>query len=164
MRIPDRISGLALALLGAAAFWGGLMLPPMRGQPVGPSAFPMVAGAGLVLVGLLIALGVGRRFEEAAAAELARLGGADPAQEAYAQRRRWHVLIPPALLIFYYLASERLGFVPVAAFMIGVLAYFLNADRRWILPVAIGGAVAVQLVFVKLLRVPLPAGLLPMPW
>jgi putative tricarboxylic transport membrane protein len=164
MKLSDRITGLFLALLGLATYIGGAQLPPVPGQQVGPSAFPIVIGAGLMLVGVLIALGVGRGFEAAAEAELARHGEPDLEAGRYAASRKWYALLPPGLLVFYYFTSETIGFVPVAAIMIGVLAFALNAGRRQILPVAIIGAVMIQIVFVKVLRVPLPPGLLPMPW
>ena len=164
MKLPDRITGRILMLLGIATFYGGSRLPPVPGQPVGPDVFPMVIGAGLAVVGLLIALHIGRGFEDAAEAEVERFGGPDREAEEYARRRRWHALLPPALMVFYYFTSERIGFIPVAAIMIGALAYALGANRRLILPVSIVGAIFIQVMFVKLLRVPLPAGLVPMPW
>jgi putative tricarboxylic transport membrane protein len=164
MRISDRISGVALLLLGAASFWGGSLLPPVPGQQVGPSAFPMVVGAGLMIVGLLIALHIGRSFEEIAEAELAEHSQPDPEAEAYRKSRRWLAFLPPALMVAYYLLSERVGFIPLAAVMIAILSFALNANRRLILPVSILGAVFIYLVFVKVLRVPLPPGPLPLPF
>lgn len=164
MKISDRLTGIFLALLGLATFWGGSRFPPVPGQQVGPSAFPMVIGAGLMLLGVLIALHVGRSFEDEAEAELAAHSVPDIEAERYAASRRWLVLLPPGLLVFYYIASERIGFVPVAALMIGILAYMFEAKPKFILPVSIGGAVIIHLIFIKLLRVPLPPGLLPMPW
>ena len=164
MRISDRISGVFLLLLGAAAFWGGSRLPPVPGQQVGPSAFPMVVGAGLMIVGLLIALHIGRSFEEAAEAELAEHSQPDPEEEAFKRSRRWMAFLPPALMVVYYVLSEVIGFIPLATVMIAILAFALNADRKLILPVSLIGAVCIYLTFVKLLRVPLPPGFLPMPW
>lgn len=164
MKLSDRVTGVVLALLGVAAFYAGSRLPPVPGQQVGPNVFPMVVGAGLVIVGLLIAFGIGHSFEDAAEAEIEKFGGEDRDAEDYARKRRWFALLPPALMVFYYLASERIGFIPVAAIMIAVLAFALGANRRLILPVAIVGAVVIQVMFVKLLRVPLPPGLVPMPW
>lgn len=155
MKFSDRLTGSLLALLGIAAFWGGSRLPPVPGQQIGPSVFPMVVGAGMVFLGVLIALHIGRSFEEEAEAEAAAHGGHDPEEVAYAEARKWYVLLPPGLLVFYYLVSERIGFMPTAAIMIAVLAYAFNAQRRMILPLAFFGALFVQTVFVKLLRVPL---------
>src|SRR5215218_8176788 len=68
MRLPDRLTGLAMAALGVLAAYGGSRLPPIPGQEVGPSAFPILIGVGLIVSGMLIALGIGHRFEEEAEA------------------------------------------------------------------------------------------------
>ena len=60
-----------MVALGGLAAYGGSRLPPVPGQQIGPNVFPMVVGIGLVLCGGMIALGVGRRFEEEAEADLA---------------------------------------------------------------------------------------------
>ena len=73
-------------------------------------------------------------------------------------------LLPPALLLAYVFVGDALGFVPTA-FAI-VLAISLTMGARWklALPLALIAPVVVHLIFLKLLRVPLPPGLLPMPW
>jgi putative tricarboxylic transport membrane protein len=189
MKLSDRLTGLGLVALGVAAWWVGSSLPPVPGQQVGPSAFPMVVGGGLALCGLLIALGAGSRIEEEAEAEVARHaeavkaetgeaaeaggtagapGAAGVADAASPPARPWldtlRTFTPPALLLFYVLAVERLGFVPTAFVVVFVSALALGGRPRHAAPVAAVAAVLVHLVFYKLLRVPLPAGLLPMPW
>ena len=59
---------------------------------------------------------------------------------------------------------SRLGFLLTAAAI--VLAASLTFGARWRLavPLAIAAPLLVHLVFYKLLRVPLPAGLLSAPW
>ncbi|WP_137123626.1 tripartite tricarboxylate transporter TctB family protein [Roseomonas sp. HF4] len=158
MHLSDRVTGLFLVVLGALAFWGGSLLPAVPGQDVGPAAFPMVIGGGLVLCGALIALGIGRSFEAPEAADdapppglAARIGG-------------WAAFLPPALLIFYVLVSERLGFLPTAALMLLATARALGASWRLAAGVALLAPLAVHLAFAKLLRVPLPDGVLPAPW
>lgn len=158
MHLSDRVTGLFLVVLGALAFWGGSRLPAVPGQDVGPAAFPMVIGGGLVICGALIAIGIGRSFEAPETAEAApsrglaaRLGGAA-------------AFLPTALLIFYVLVAERLGFLPTAAIMLLLTALALGASARLAIGVALIGPPAVHLVFYKLLRVPLPAGILPAPW
>lgn len=154
MQLSDRASGLLLAALGAAAAWGGSRLPPVPGQDVGPAAFPLVIGGGLVLCGVLIALGIGRGFEAPATEE------APPPPGGAA----WRVVLPPALLLFYVLAAERLGFLLTAALMVAVAAWALGAGRRLVLGLALLAPPLVHLAFGKLLRVPLPDGLLAAPW
>jgi putative tricarboxylic transport membrane protein len=155
VHLSDRVTGGFLVALGAAAAWGGSRLPAVPGQDVGPAAFPMLIGFGLMACGALVALGVGRSFEAPedppAGPGPFRLGGL-------------RALVPPALLLFYVLVSEPLGFLPTAAIVVLVGALALGARPALAVPVALAAPVLVHLAFYKLLRVPLPAGLLPAPW
>ena len=163
MRLPDRVTGLFLVGLGGAAAYGGWLLPPVPGQPVGPNVFPLVIGIGLALCGLMIAFGIGHTFEEEE--ELVPLEGG---QQAAAQPRSrlygLRVLLPPALLIFYVVAVDRIGFIPTAAMIVLATSTALGARLKLSIPLAIVAPIGIHLIFAKLLRVPLPAGLLPMPW
>lgn len=165
MQLSDRITGLFLIALGGVAAYGGSRLPPVPGQQIGPNVFPMVVGVGLCLCGALIALGVGRHFEDEAEADLAAHSdqGAEP-QRAGGWWRGLMALVPPALLLFYVLAVDRLGFLVTAAVIVLSAAVALGARLRLAIPLAIGAPLAVHLVFSKLLRVPLPPGLVPAPW
>src|SRR6185436_16781107 len=106
MRLPDRVTGLFLVGLGSLAAYGGWLLPPVPGQPVGPNVFPLVIGIGLAICGVMIAFGIGHSFEEEE--EIIPLEGGEavaPRGALYGLR----ALLPPALLLFYVLAAERLG-------------------------------------------------------
>jgi putative tricarboxylic transport membrane protein len=165
MRLSDRITGSFVATLGVLATYGGSQLPPVLGQDVGPSAFPMVIGIGLILCGAMIALGIGHSFEEEAEADFAAVEGPPQrAQPAAPPIYKLRALLPPGLLLFYVYAADRLGFVPTAAVMIFAASVAFGARLRVALPLAILAPVAIHLIFYKLLRVPLPPGLLPMPW
>ncbi len=169
MHLSDRIAGAFLIALGGVAAYAGSRLSPVPGQQVGPNVFPMVVGGGLVLCGALIALGVGHRFEEQAEADLAAHSD-QPADQPAAQAEgatRWRgqaALIPPALLVFYVLAVDRLGFLVTAAAIVLATALALGARLRLAVPLAIVTPLVVHLLFFKLLRVPLPDGLIPTPW
>lgn len=158
----DLISGALLIALGAAAFAGGAQLPPVPGQQVGPSVFPMVIGAGLALCGLLIALGIGRGFEPDA------LGKSATQFDAPAEHGWFGVgargLVPPVALLFYVVGVDRAGFIVTAALMLIAVARALRASWRLSFGLALIVPPVVHLLFYKLLRVPLPAGWLPMPW
>jgi putative tricarboxylic transport membrane protein len=165
MHLSDRISGLFLVALGGVAAYAGSRLPPVPGQQIGPNVFPMVVGGGLVLCGALIALGIGHRFEEQAEAHLA--AHADPAEASARPPGRWRglaALVPPGLLVFYVLAVERLGFLATAATIVLTAAMALGARLRLAVPLALMAPPLVHVVFAKLLRVPLPVGLIPTPW
>jgi putative tricarboxylic transport membrane protein len=154
VQLSDRVTGGVLVVLGGLAAYGGSRLPAVPGQDVGPAAFPMVIGFGLLGCGLLIAAGIGRSFE------------VEEAPEGPAPSRLFglRALVPPALLLFYMLAVEPLGFLPTAAVMVLVGALALGARPALAVPIALVMPVLVHLAFYKLLRVPLPAGLLPAPW
>jgi putative tricarboxylic transport membrane protein len=162
MRLPDRVTGLFLVGLGSLAAYGGSLLPPVPGQPVGPNVFPIVIGVGLAICGLMIAFGIGHTFEEEE--ELVPL---EPGQQAAAPRGRLYglrALLPPALLLFYVLAAERLGFILTAGLIVLVTSTALGARLKLAVPLAILAPIGIHLIFAKLLRVPLPIGLIPMPW
>jgi putative tricarboxylic transport membrane protein len=160
MRLPDRVTGLFLVGLGAAAAYGGWQLPPVPGQPVGPNVFPLVIGTGLALCGLAIAFGIGHSFEEEEELIPVEGGQTPPTGKLYGLR----ALLPPALLLFYVVVADKLGFIITAALIVYVTSTALGARWKLSLPLAVLAPIAIHLIFSKLLRVPLPAGLLPMPW
>jgi putative tricarboxylic transport membrane protein len=115
----------------------------------------MVVGSGLVLCGTMIACGIGQAFE-----------APEVAQDLSKRSRLYgfRALLPPALLLLYVVAVEPLGFLPTAALVIAAAALALGASWRLMLPLAVLVPFAVHAVFAKLLRVPLPDGVLPAPW
>ena len=67
-------------------------------------------------------------------------------------------LITLGAIVFYLLAAPRLGFLPVAALIVGGLAWWMGA-KGWV--AIVGGVVASALVhwfFASIMRVPLPRG------
>jgi putative tricarboxylic transport membrane protein len=169
MQLSDRVTGLFMVVLGGLAAYGGSRLPPVPGQQIGPNVFPLVVGIGLAICGGMIAFGIGRRYEEEAEADLAKITSQVAAETGETDRphgwwRGLKALVPPALLLFYVLAVDRIGFLPTAAVMVLTASLALGARLRLAIPLAIGAPLFVNLVFLKLLRVPLPSGLLPMPW
>ena len=156
MQVTDRLTGGVLVALGAAAAWFGSLLPAVPGQDVGPAAFPMVIGFGLIGCGALISLGIGQSFEAPEEPE--------PSSAPKPPLGSLGVLVPPALLLFYMLASEPLGFLLTAAIMVLLAGLALGARLTIAVPVALVAPLLVHLAFYKLLRVPLPEGLIPAPW
>lgn len=152
MQLSDRVTGAVLVALGGTAAWGGSLLPAVPGQDVGPAVFPMVIGFGLIGCGLLIALGIGHSFE------------VEEPEEPSGWGRRLSVLMPPALLLAYVLVVDRLGFLLTAAALVLVTAFAFGARARLAIPLAVLAPLGVHLVFYRLLRVPLPEGLLAAPW
>jgi putative tricarboxylic transport membrane protein len=165
MFIPDKVSGMMLVGLGAAATYGGSLLPPVPGQQVGPNVFPMVVGIGLMLCGAMITFGIGSVLEQEAEADLAAHSDkVEPATSASPLVNAAKTLLPPALLLAYVFVGDRLGFVPTAFAIVLAISLTMGARLKLALPLALIAPVVVHLIFLKLLRVPLPPGLLPMPW
>jgi putative tricarboxylic transport membrane protein len=158
MQFSDRITGGFLVVLGVLAAYGGSLLPPVPGQPVGPNIFPIVIGVGLAICGLLIAFGIGHNFEAEEKIEPTADGS------AVATRSMWWIIVPPLLLLFYVFAVEWLGFVLTSAIIAFITSMSLRGTLKIAIAMAIASPLVVHLVFAKLLRVPLPAGLLPLPW
>src|SRR5262245_54638251 len=124
MRLPDTVTGSFLVVLGAAAAYGGWLLPPVPGQPVGPNVFPFVIGTGLSLCGLAIVFGIGHSFEEEEELIPVEDGQAKaPTGRFYGLR----ALLPPALLLFYVIAAERLGFIITAGLIVYATSTALGA-------------------------------------
>jgi putative tricarboxylic transport membrane protein len=163
MRLHDRVTGLFLVGLGAAAAYGGSLLPPVPGQPVGPNVFPIVIGVGLAICGLMIAFGIGHTFEE----EEELVPFEEGQQAAAAPRNRFYglrALLPPALLLFYVGVADQLGFILTAGLIVLVTSTALGARLKLAMPLAMLAPIGIHLIFAKVLRVPLPIGLIPMPW
>src|SRR5262249_33882350 len=135
---------------------------PVPGQPVGPNVFPLVIGTGLALCGLAIVFGIGHSFEEEEELIPVEEGQAKAAPPGRFYGLR--ALLPPALLLFYVVAADRLRVVIAAALRVLATSTALGARPKLALPLAALAPIGIHLIFAKLLRVPLPAGLLPMPW
>ena len=162
MQLSDRVTGSFLVVLGGACAYGGWLLPPVPGQEIGPDVFPLVIGVGLVICGIMIALGIGHAFEEQEEL-VAPLPGEKP-PPPITWGRGLTALIPAGLLVFYVYAVDRLGIWLTAGLITLAAALALGARLRLAIPLAILTPMIVDLIFSKLLRVPLPPGLLPMPW
>jgi putative tricarboxylic transport membrane protein len=139
----DRILGVALATLGAAAIWAAQSLEVLfLGDPVGPKPFPTAAGVVLLVSGVLVAL---RPGAPVAWPTPARLGA---------------IALAAAALASYALLMRPLGFVLATALAVSVSSAVFGA-RLWaagLLGLAVG--TALFLLFDRVLEIPLPHGLL----
>jgi len=120
----------------------------MPGQKFGPAWFPGLIAVGLILCGALLAVrspkGVWISFPDWVRSARAVAGVASVV----------------AGLLFYVVAADKLGFYPTALLILIVWMRILGASWRVTLPVAIVATLVIHLSFYKLLRIPLPWGLL----
>ena len=156
MKLNDAVWGALFALVGAAILWHVQGFPRIPGQNVGPGLFPgvlalamLVCGALLIATGLKARRGAGATFRWAAAPEWLR--------------SRRHLLAFAVLVasnVFYLLVVERLGFLLTAFVYLTALMWVLRVRLAVAVLVAFLMALAIHYAFYKLLRVPLPWGVL----
>jgi putative tricarboxylic transport membrane protein len=142
----DRKVGIGIALLAIAVLLTARGFPDVPGQKLGASSLPMIVGAGLLVCGVLLALR-GRR--------------AAPAAEARPPGRVGPALAVLAAIALYLVASEPLGYPIVAPLTLLIALLGLGSRPLPAIAWSIGAAAAVHVAFYKLLKVPLPWGLLP---
>ena len=122
----------------------------MPGQKFGPAWFPGLIAGGLAICGaLLIAGGMREHAPWAETPEWIR-----------SRHARWGIGALLGGLIFYVLAADTLGFHLTGVVLLAVWIRVLGASWRVTLVVAIIATVVIHFAFYKLLRVPLPWGLL----
>jgi putative tricarboxylic transport membrane protein len=158
VRIDDRLLGVIFCLLGIAVVRHSAGFPGIPGQYYGPALFPTVIGWGFVGCGAVLLFAGLRRVG---------LRGALLAFPDWrvSPRGLLGVLVMLAAIVAFAFLGDRVGF-QILAFATLALLYAI-AGRRIIRSIMAAGAVTVlmELLFGKLLRVPLPRGLLAdLPW
>ena len=157
MKLNDAILGLVLLALGVAVLFGIQGFPKIPGQPVGPALFPGMIASGLCVAGFLLVVSGWRH----------RAGHAWLAWDDWVRSPR-HVLALVVLLgsvVFYIAAANRLGFLPTAALILLSLFLVLRVPIARAVLLALVATLVIHFAFYKLLRVPLPWGLLtPYAW
>lgn len=151
MRANDAIAGLVLIVLSAVMISLTASFPEFPGQKYGPSLFPRILGAGLIVCGaILMWNGLASRRTGAAWVEIAPW--------AREPRRLATFVLVIALLLLYIFAAETVGFIPFALMFLGVLFVWLGV-RPWIAAAtALVSTLIIYWFFATLLRVPLPRG------
>lgn len=155
MKIHDAILGLFFLVLGSSVLFAVRGFPNIPGQPVGPALFPSLIATGLCVAGaMLVYKGLQNRTT-----------GAWFAWEEWVHSPR-HVIALCVLLasvVFYILLANQLGFFFTSFLMLVALFKALRVSWRRALIVAVVATLFVHFAFYKLLRVPLPWGVLT-PW
>lgn len=146
MQGVDRGVGLGLTLLALLVLESARHFPNVPGQKVGAGFLPMLVGVGLLVCGLALIWRSRRAPAEAATAR--------------APEQVWPALVVVAAIVVYVLAATTLGFLLVAPLVLLAVFKTLRVAWRPALLWALCGTVAVHLVFYKLLRVPLPWGVI----
>lgn len=147
MKLNDRIIGALAVLGGLGIIAGTLGFREIPGQQFGSAFFPRIIGTALILAGLV-------QIRVAAAGPLAQVG------DMLTGRAGLQVLAVLLAIFAWVALSPSLGFIATTAVLIALLA--LIAGGRPLAAILTGAAMAVLLyyVFARLLRVPLPYGVI----
>ncbi len=156
MKLNDAIFGLLLLALGSAVLFAIQGFPKIPGQPVGPALFPGLIAIGLCICGVLL---IARGLRQPRQAWLVF--------DDWVRSRR-HVAALLVLLgsvVFYIAAAERLGFFLTAGIILLAMLRVLRVPWGRSVLIAVVATLVVHFAFYKLLRVPLPWGVLtPYAW
>jgi putative tricarboxylic transport membrane protein len=151
MKISDTVVGAGFVAAGALVFAGTLHYPTLEGGHPGPSLFPRILATLMVAFGGVLGLqGVRARdvTDEVAWLQLHR----NPAFI--------NALVVLAGVLAYIFFVERVGFLIMGALVIFVIMWRLQVPVLKAVLVAILFNTAVHFLFAKILRVPLPLGIL----
>jgi len=150
VKINDAVTGAALVALGLVILWHIQGFPAMQGQKFGPAWFPGIVAAGLAVCGaILVARGMRSRAPLAVAGDWTRRG-----------RPLAGFASVVAGLALYVVLSNPLGF-HLTGFLL-LLAWLRILGARWPVSIAVAilAPILIHLAFYKLLRIPLPWGVL----
>lgn len=155
MRVNDAVWGALLLLLAAALLVHVQSFPTIPGQKYGPALMPGFVGAGLGICGVLLILKglAARRSGESVHWVL-------PAAWTRSPRHVLAFALTLAVNLFYIMAVDALGFVVTGTIYLGTLFAVFGVKRARIVPLALVITLAIHYAFYKLLRVPLPWGVL----
>jgi putative tricarboxylic transport membrane protein len=152
VRLNDAVFGAILIALGALVLFGVQGFPKIPGQPVGPALFPGLIATGLCVCGLILFV----------------RGWRERATSAWIEWDDWvrsprHVASFAVLIagiVFYIVSAEMLGFIPVGILILVSLFLTLRVSPARAVVIAVIATLVVHFAFYKLLRVPLPWGIL----
>ena len=152
MKINDAIIGAILAVLGAVVLFHVQSFPKIPGQQYGPALFPGTVAFGFLVCGVLLIVSGIRN----------RAGGPWITAEAWV-RSAYHVRAVAAViagLVAYIALADVVGFLVLAPILLFVWFIALGVRTRTAMIAAIVTTLVIWFVFYKLLRVPLPWGVL----
>lgn len=150
-----------LIVFGAIVMWLARSIPlGVQTDPLGPRAFPLALGAGIILCGILLA--VGFAFFRSVASRRPPIPesdeeGEEPADSGSRGRLVGTILATAAYLLLF----ERLGYLlSTPLYAVAILLLYGRISRRALLAAPLAITVALYVTFHYGLRLPLPTGLL----
>ncbi len=158
MKFNDAIWGAVLLVFAGLLFVHVQGFPSIPGQKVGPSAMPGAIAVGLGICGALLFLGGLRERSRADGAASARWIELPEWFASPPQVVGFAVLV--AINLLYLIGVNRLGFIVTGTIYLAALMWALRVRLVRALPTAVVMTLLIHYAFYKLLKVPLPWGLL----
>lgn len=157
MKLNDAVIGFILLTLGIAVLMVVQGFPRIPGQQVGPALFPGIIGAGLCVCGSALALKGWRARQEGAWIR--------PGEWVNSPRHMLAFCTVIGSVLFYMVAVDKLGFLITSTVALSALMWVLRVSPGRSLLIAVVATLLIHTSFYKLLRVPLPWGVLtPYAW
>ena len=148
MRLPDFWTGLLFAALGVAiAVYATTFRVPAGAAS--PRIFPIVIGSIMVLAGVLIAI---RGLKD--------IGAFESHEWMKSPRRIALVCYIPVAVIAFILLAPSLGTIFMAIIIVTVHAFIYGLRLLPAIAVGLVAGVGIPLIFVNILSVPLPVGII----
>jgi len=154
VKFNDAILGAVFLALSIAVLVHIQGFPNIPGQKIGPGAFPGLIAA--ILAFCSVAL-IWRGFQDKTPLVAVGAWLASP-------RHVRNFLVVIGALVFYIFAAELLGFLLCGALILIALFLTLRVRPALAVPLALVLPVFIHVIFYKVLRVPLPWGVLPVLW
>ncbi len=154
MRLDDRVWGVLVVALGLGILFAIRNFPTIPGQEYGPALFPGVIACGLLLCGALLFI---KGFAARRSSDARLLAWDDWVR---APQRVTALAVVLAVNVLYIAVVERLGFVLTGIVYLSALFAVFRVRRAFVVPLAIVVTLIIHYAFYKLLRVPLPWGVL----
>ncbi len=153
MRVHDGLVGAGFVLAGATIFAGTLRFPRLEGGAPGPALFPQVLAVLMVGFGACLVAPTVWTFRKRVPEDVQTSPW--PGRDGIV-----NVLLVFASIVVFMLVSPLLGFLLTATAILLGLMWWLGTPVLRAALAAVGLTVFVYVIFGKVLRVPLPLGLL----
>jgi putative tricarboxylic transport membrane protein len=152
MKFNDAIFGAILLALGAAVLTIVQGYPNIPGQHVGPGLFPGLIATGLCIGGFVLLL---RGWAARASAPWVV-----PGEWARSPRHAVALAVLLGSIVMYMLVADKVGFLPTVMVLLAANFLALKVPPARAVLIAVIATLLIHFAFYKLLRVPLPWGLL----
>lgn len=152
MKLSDAVFGLLLLVLGAAVIATVSSYPTIAAQRVGPALFPALIAIGLMIGGAILLV---RGWRARAVVPWVRF---EP--WVHSPRHLAGFIGVIGSVIFYVVAADQLGFFLTSFIFLAVLFRLFGVALGRSIVIAAIATLVIHFAFYKLLRVPLPWGVL----